>query len=130
MVVALINDPSLLPLASSLGIDAQISPRAVTVSSILRHIRRGRVRDVYSLGDAEAELIEAQVLAGSALAGTTVRDMKLPRGALLAAVEKSGQVLKPRPDMRLDQGDLVLIFALAGDIQEVERLLQVSADWF
>ena len=56
--------------------------------------------------------------------------MKLPRGALLAAVEKSGQVLKPRPDMRLDQGDLVLIFALAGDIQEVERLLQVSADWF
>ncbi|WP_134724421.1 Trk system potassium transporter TrkA [Paracoccus luteus] len=130
MVIALINDPSLIPLAANLGIDAQISPRAATVSTILRHVRRGRVRDVYSLGDAEAELIEAQVLAGSALAGTTVRDLKLPRGALLAAVEKAGQVLKPRPDMRLDQGDLVLIFALAGDIQEVEGLLQVSADWF
>ncbi|MFC0340258.1 Trk system potassium transporter TrkA [Paracoccus niistensis] len=130
MVVALINDPSLLPLASSLGIDAQISPRAVTVSSILRHIRRGRVRDVYSLGDAEAELIEAQVLPGSALAGQAVRDLKLPRGALIAAVEKAGAILKPRPDTRLEPGDLVLIFALAGDIHEVERLLQVSADWF
>ena len=50
--------------------------------------------------------------------------------ALVAAVEKQGVILKPRPDTRIDQGDLVLIFALSGDIEEVERLLQVSADWF
>ena len=130
MVIALINDPTLLPLAASLGIDAQISPRAVTVSSILRHIRRGLVRDVYAMGDAEAELIEAQILPGSALAGVAVREMQLPRGALIAAVEKKGEVIKPRPDTRIEPGDLILIFALAGDVAEVERLLQVSADWF
>ena len=130
MVVALVNDPTLLPLAASLGIDAQISPRAVTVSSILRLIRRGLVRDVYALGDAEAELIEAQILPGSALAGVAVREMQLPRGALIAAVEKKGEVIKPRPDTRIEPGDLILIFALAGDVAEVERLLQVSADWF
>jgi len=130
MVDALINDTTLMPLAANLGIDGLISPRAVTVSSILRHIRRGRVRDVYALGDSEAELIEAQVLPGSALAGQRVRDIQLPRGALIAAIEKQGAILKPRPDTRIDQGDLVLIFALSGDIEEVERLLQVSADWF
>lgn len=130
MVDALINDTTLMPLAANLGIDGLISPRAVTVSSILRHIRRGRVRDVYALGDSEAELIEAQVLPGSALAGQRVREIQLPRGALVAAVEKQGEILKPRPDTRIDQGDLVLIFALSGDIEEVERLLQVSADWF
>ena len=130
MVVALVNDPTLLPLAASLGIDAQISPRAVTVSSILRLIRRGLVRDVYALGDAEAELIEAQILPGSALAGVAVREMQLPRGALIAAVEKKGEVIKPRPDTRIEPGDLILIFALASDVAEVERLLQVSADWF
>lgn len=130
MVDALINDTTLMPLAANLGIDGLISPRAVTVSSILRHIRRGRVRDVYALGDSEAELIEAQVLPGSALAGQRVREIQLPRGALVAAIEKQGEILKPRPDTRIDQGDLVLIFALSGDIEEVERLLQVSADWF
>lgn len=130
MVDALINDTTLMPLAANLGIDGLISPRAVTVSSILRHIRRGRVRDVYALGNSEAELIEAQVLPGSALAGQRVREIQLPRGALVAAVEKQGVILKPRPDTRIDQGDLVLIFALSGDIEEVERLLQVSADWF
>ncbi|HRO16489.1 MAG TPA: TrkA C-terminal domain-containing protein, partial [Paracoccus sp. (in: a-proteobacteria)] len=111
-------------------IDALISPRAPTLSTILRHVRRGRVRDVYSIGNSEAELIEAQVLAGSPLAGQLVREIDLPRGALFAAVDKGGRIVKPRPDTRLDQGDLVLIFTLAGDIEEVERLLQVAADWF
>ena len=55
--------------------------------------------------DTEAELIEAQVLPGSALAGQAVRDLKLPRGALIAAVEKAGAILKPRPDTRLEPGE-------------------------
>ena len=88
------------------------------------------MRDVYAMGDAEAELIEAQVLPGSPLAGAVLRDLDLPRGALVAAVEKQGEVIKPRPDTRLEAGDLVLIFALSGDIAEVEQLLQISADWF
>jgi trk system potassium uptake protein TrkA len=48
--IALINDPTLLPLLDPLGIDAYINPRATTVSSILRHIRHGRVQAVYSHG--------------------------------------------------------------------------------
>lgn len=129
-VVALINDPALIPLSSAIGIDAQVSPRAATVSSILRHVRRGRVRDVYAIGDGEAELIEAQVLAGSAVAGRPLSEIELPRGARIAAVEKGGQVLSPRPELRLEQGDLILIFALSGDVSAVERLLQVAPDWF
>lgn len=130
LAVALVNDPSLQPLAETLGIDAQISPRSVTVSSVLRHLRRGLIRDVYSLGNGEAELIEAQVLPGSPLAGATIRDATLPPGALIATVDKGGHLVKPRPDTRLDPGDLVLIFAVTADIPEIERLLQVSADWF
>jgi trk system potassium uptake protein TrkA len=44
MAIALINDPTLVPLMEPLDIDAYINPRATTVSSILRHIRHGRVR--------------------------------------------------------------------------------------
>ena len=54
--VALVNDPTLVPMTEPLGIDAYINPRATTVSPILRHIRHGRARAVYSIGDAEAEV--------------------------------------------------------------------------
>ncbi|PWK62626.1 Trk system potassium transporter TrkA [Roseicyclus mahoneyensis] len=130
LAIALVNDPSLLPMMGPLGIDAHINPRASTVSSILRHIRHGRVRGVYSIGDAEAEVIEAQVLSTSSIAGRQIRDIDFPEGALVAAVQKGGKVVRPSGTLRLEEGDSIVIFALAADVPAVETLLQVSIDFF
>lgn len=130
MAIALVNDPTLAPLMAPLDIDAYVNPRATTVSSILRHIRHGRVRAVYSIGNAEAELIEAQVLTTSPLAGRLVRDIAFPEGVLVGGVMKGDKVLKPTGDLRIDAGDVVALFAMTPDVPEVERLLQVSIDFF
>jgi trk system potassium uptake protein TrkA len=130
LAISLVNDPTLMSLMEPLDIDAFINPRASTVSTILRHVRHGRVRDIYSIGDAEAEVIEAQVLSTSPIAGRPVRDIEFPEGALIGAVQKGGRVVKPVGDMRIEEGDIVVIFALASDVPEVERLLQVSIDFF
>lgn len=130
MVISLINDPTLVPLMEVLDIDAHINPRATTVSTILRHIRHGRVRDIYSIGDAEAEVMEAQVLSTSPMSGRAIRDIDFPEGVLIGAVQKGDRIVKPMPDTRIDEGDVVLIFAMAPDVPEVERLLQVSIDFF
>lgn len=130
MAIALINDPTLVPLMGALDIDAYINPRATTVSSILRHIRHGKVRAIYSIGDAEAEVIEAQVLGTSPIAGRTVRDIEFPEGVLVGALMKGDKVMKPTGDTKLEEGDVILLFCMAGDVPEVERLLQVSIDFF
>jgi trk system potassium uptake protein TrkA len=130
MAIALVNDPSLVSLMAPLNIDAFINPRATTVSSILRHIRHGRVRGVYSIGDAEAEIIEAQVLSTSPIAGKQVRDIDFPEGVLIGAVQKDGKVIRPNGSTRIEEGDAVAIFALAADVPAVETLLQVSIDFF
>ncbi len=130
MSVALINDPTLTPLMGPLGIDAYINPRATTVSSILRHIRHGRVRGVYSIGDAEAEVIEAEVLSTSPIAGRRVRDIEFPEGVLVGGILKGDKVIRPTGGTRIDEGDVIALFAKASDVPEVERLLQVSIDYF
>ena len=130
MAIALVNDPTMVPLMEPLGVDAYINPRATTVSSILRHIRHGRVRSVYSIGDAEAEVIEAEVLSTSSMAGKPVRDIDFPEGVLIGAVRKGDKVVKITGDLRIEDGDRVVIFALSKDVAEVERLLQVSIDFF
>ena len=129
-VIALINDPTLVPLMSPLGIDAYINPRATTVSSILRHIRHGRVRAVYSIGDAEAEVIEAEVLSTSPMAGKRISEIDFPEGVLVGAVRKGKEIIRPLGSTRIDEGDVLAIFSLAGDVPEVERLMQVSIDFF
>lgn len=128
--IALINDPTLVPMMEPLGIDAYINPRATTVSSILRHIRHGRVRSVYSIGDAEAEVIEAEVLSTSPISGQKIHEIDFPEGVLIGAVRKDGDVIRPLGDTRIEEGDVIAIFALTKDVPEVERLMQVSIDFF
>ncbi len=129
-VMALINDPTLVPLMGPLGIDAYISPRATTVSSILRHIRQGRVRAIYSIGDAEAEVIEAEVLSTSPLAGERIGDIEFPEGALVGGLQRGDSYVTPRAGVRIQEGDVIAIFVLAQDVKEIERLMQVSIDFF
>ena len=130
LAIALINDPSLVPLMEPLGIDAYINPRTTTVSSILRHIRHGQVRRVYSVGDSEAEIIEAEVMSTSPIAGQKIRDIDIPEGVLIGAVLKEGEVHKPTGGLRINEGDIVAIFSLSKDVPAVELLLQVSIEFF
>ncbi len=130
LAIALVNDPTLVPLMAPLGIDAWINPRATTVSSILRHIRHGRVKGVYSIGDAEAEVIEAEVLSTSPISGQRIRDIEFPEGVLVGALRKGKTVVKATGETRVDDGDSILLFSMAKDVPEVERLLQVSIDYF
>ncbi len=130
LAIALINDPTLVPLMEPLGIDAYINPRATTVSSILRHIRHGRVRQVYSIGDAEAEVIEAEIMSTSPMAGQRLRDIDFPEGVIVGGVLKGDDMQRPSGSTRIEAKDVVAIFAMTEDVPEVERLLQVSIDFF
>ncbi|MBC6406849.1 MAG: Trk system potassium transporter TrkA [Rhodobacteraceae bacterium] len=126
MAIALINDPALRPLMQPLGIDAYVNPRSITVSSILRYIRRGHARRVYSIGDAEAEIIEAEVHSTSMIAGQEVRKIDFPEGVLIGNLRKQGRIHRPTGDMRIEAGDVITIFAIAADVPEVERQLRMS----
>jgi trk system potassium uptake protein TrkA len=128
--IALINDPTMSPLMEPLGIDAYINPRSTTVSSILRHIRHGKVKNVYSIGDAEAEIIEAQVMSTSPISGSRIGDIDFPEGVIVGGLLKNEDMVKPDSNSKIEEGDIIAVFALSKDIPEVERLLQVTIDYF
>ncbi len=67
--LCLINEASFLPISNIIGLDAAINPRSTTVSSVLSHIRKGRVKSVHSVDDGTAEMIEAEVADNSPLVG-------------------------------------------------------------
>ncbi|MEO0680082.1 MAG: TrkA C-terminal domain-containing protein, partial [Pseudomonadota bacterium] len=130
VAIALANDPTWRQLSGELGVDALITPRATTVSSILRHVRRGRIRQVYSVGDQEAEVIEAQVLATSPLAGKPLRSAGFPENAIVGAALGAEGLKMPRGDMVIEEGDRVVVFARRDVVREVEQLFRVSVDYF
>ena len=46
------------------------------------------------------------------------------------ALMKGEKVVKPTGDTRIEAGDVIALFTMAKDVREVERLLQVSIDFF
>jgi trk system potassium uptake protein TrkA len=130
LAIALTNDPVFSHLSTSLNIDAYINPRATTVSTILRHVRRGRIRAVHSIGEGEGEAIEAQVLATSPIVGKRLREADFPAGAKVGAVLGREGVKMPHGDLVIREGDLVVVFALRDVVRRVEQLFRVSVDFF
>ena len=128
--MVLVNNQNLMRLVSPLGIDAFINPRASTVSSILRHVRRGRIRALHSIRDGAAEVIEAQALATSPLVGKPLAQANLPPGIMVGAVLSDGKISVPDGRYVLQDGDSVVIFALRDAVSQVEKLFRVSFDYF
>ena len=128
--VALINAGTFAPLISPLGIDAAVSPREITVSTILRHVRRGRIRSVYSLRAGEAEVIEAEAMQTSPLVGPALKDVKLPKGVLVGAVVRGETVIMPRGATVIKEHDRVILFAPHDVVKKVERMFAVAVGFF
>lgn len=128
--VSLINNRGYSGLINPMGVDAFVNPRATTVSTVLRHVRRGRIRGVSSVQDGKAEVIEAEALATSTLVGRPLRDADLPSGIRLGAVLRGSEVIVPRGDTEIHAGDRVIIFAMADEVRRVERMFRVSIEFF
>lgn len=128
--VALVNTVHYQPLITSLGVDVAVSPRAITVSTILQHLRRGRIRAVRSLREGVGEVIEAEALDTSIIVGKPLKDVKLDKGIIIGAVVRDGAVIIPRGDTVIEPHDRVVLFAAPNVIKKVEKLFAVSLEFF
>ncbi|MCH8834841.1 MAG: Trk system potassium transporter TrkA, partial [Proteobacteria bacterium] len=129
-LITLINKPTYEPLINTLGIDVVVSPRNITVSTILQHVRRGRIHSVHTLREGFGELIEAEALETSPLVGTPLREVDLPDGVLLGAIVRDGKMISPRGDTVVRARDRIVLFAAEDAIRKVETLFSVQLEYF
>ena len=93
-------------------------------------MRRGRIRSVHTLADGFGELIEAEALETSSLVGVPLREAKLPKGVVLGAIVREGEVVIPRGGTVVRAGDLVILFTASQAVKKVENLFSVKLEFF
>lgn len=128
--ITLVNNPAYENLIGSLGIDVVVNPRSTTVSSILQHVRRGRISGVYSLRDGAAEVMEAEAVETSALVGQPLRDLDLPAGMMIGAIIRGDEVIIARSDSEIEAGDRIILFVRKDAVKKVEKLFAVRLEFF
>lgn len=128
--LVLINNPTYHEFTRTLGIDAHVNPRNVTISRVLQHVRRGRIRAVHSVHRGAAEVIEAEALETSPLVGAPLRELELPDGMRIGAVYRDGEMITPSGSLRIKPKDRVVMFALEKAVKQVEQMFRVSLEFF
>jgi len=137
-VMTLINNPAYVDLIQGGEIDIAISPQQTTIGSLLTHVRRGDMVNVYSLRRGAAEAIE--IIAhgdsrSSKVVGRSLDEINLPEGANIGAIvrEKNGakEVSIAHDDVVVETGDHVIVFLVTKKhIRDIEQLFQVGFTFF
>jgi trk system potassium uptake protein TrkA len=126
-IVALINRMTYLPLAQRLGVNTTVSPRLAAVDRILQFVRKGRVLSVTTFRQEEAEAIELIASERSKYVGKPLKDVRLPRGAIVGAIMRpDGEIVVPRGEVAIQPGDRVIFFTLESVVPELESAFLVE----
>jgi len=120
--IVLVNKVAYLPIVPTIGLNAVISPQMLTVNAVLRFIQHRQVAAIASLPGIEGQLIEYIAGRGSRVTQKALKDLRFPRGAVIGAVLREGQLVIPRGDTRVNAGDRAVVFTLPGAIDDLDRL--------
>lgn len=115
-------------MVSNLGVDVVIDPKDIMVSSILQHIRRGRIYSAYSVRSGLCEVLEADVFDSFAFAGMPLRDVRLPAGSIIGAIVRDGETVRLRGDTVIEKGDRLVLFAVADAVKSIEKLFSADTE--
>lgn len=108
--VSVLNNPNAAALFTARGCELVGNPSRVAAEHLLHAARHAGVASYVTVA-GDVELFKVDVEPESAVAGKLVRDVGLPPGVLVAAVERQGRFLLPRGDTQLRANDVVTLLA-------------------
>ncbi len=112
-----------VPIIESLNLVARvISPYLSTTHAILHYLRSQKVRAASLLHNLPGELLDVVISNGSRLAGKRIRDIKMPRMAIIAAVLRGQEVQPATGDLKLVPADRLLIFSHPDAVKKIQSM--------
>jgi len=122
MTIARFQRFEFVGLLAGVGVDAAVSSRLAAANDILRFVRRGRIRSVTTFQDSTAEVIEMEASPGSEAIGMSLRDLHLPRSAMIGGIIRDEKAFIPHGDTVVEAEDDLILVVLPDAIPAVEKV--------
>jgi len=124
-VIALIDRLELKSILENAGMDMVISPRSVTVSTILKYTHASNYLALSVMNRGSAQVLEVKVSKKSKLIGKQLQDIsEFKKHALVGSVVRNEKVVIPRGKFSIQANDHLIIFIKSHMVRKLERLLK------
>ena len=124
--ISIANSSNYALLQSSLKLDDIVDPRMTTVSTILKHVHKGKIESVYTLDNGDYEVIEAKILESSELLNISLTKANIPDGIKIGLIVRDKLVLVPKKDTVFSLNDKVILLSSRENLTKVEGLFKIS----
>ncbi len=124
---------SFVKLSESAGIDAHITPRMLVVSKVLGYVRglasaeslgsKSCIKALYTIANNSVEALEFDVAEDFSMLSTPLRNIKLKKNLLLAAIIRNGNVIYPHGQSTLEVGDSVIVVTADNRLYNLNSIL-------
>lgn len=123
-VIARVNHPKNHWLFNeSWGIDVAVSQPHLLSALVEEAVSVGSLVRLLQFQGGSVRLVEVTLAADASVAGSTIAEAGLPREATVVAVVRASNVVVPRADTVLAEGDEVMLLVSAECEDEVQRIL-------
>ena len=120
--ISLVNSRAYNTLLDNIGDSILVDRTAVTISSILKELRKTNLQNAYSLGRGFGELWQLQLDVEDELNGKRIEELELPENSQVCVLYRNDEIIFPDSDEVLQSQDTLLVFVGAGDIKRVEKI--------
>jgi trk system potassium uptake protein len=119
--IARIDKSEYAPIIGNLNlVDKVINPNTSLTKAILKYVRGGIVEHVGLFHRITGEVQEVVVKAGSKSDQIAVSELRLPRGAIVAAVQRGEHAFVPTGEFILQQGDHLAVYCLSEIAEKIK----------
>jgi len=123
--LAQVTKPAYVPIINSLSLlDRAVSPHLSMTNAILHFVRGQHVTRAALLHNLPGELLEIELAANSRWAGKAIREIRIPRDALIATVLRAETVCTATGDLRLNVGDRLVLFSAPKAVEKLEAIFR------
>lgn len=120
--IAVVQRSKYIHLFPHVGIDEAFSPRSDAVKAVLRLIDTGPIRSLATFADGMAEVYELRTTKKSKVIGHELRNIKMPRHAMIAAIRRGDKAYIPGADDQIQLEDTILVLGPTGMASELIKL--------
>jgi trk system potassium uptake protein TrkA len=119
--IAMVENIEYLALTQSIGIDSLINKKLAAANFIYRYIRRGDFVTLSTIHGIDSEVMEFNVTSKCKVTQKAIKDLDLPKGAIIGGVIRDGEGLIPTGDFEIQPLDKVVVFAKTECAKKVGR---------
>ncbi len=123
--VALLNNTQYASMVTSLGVDAIISPKALTVSTILKHVREGNLQSIHPIAEGNVVVIEARAREISHIIGLDIDDVTIPSEIIVVALVRNDNLHFLPTRLNISANDKLIIVTKKESVHKVEKLFSI-----